>query len=316
MIWTFWVLLVQFILVNISAAFYAYKITHLYTAPADMPPSHSSRNIFTKTWRLFTGPKFYREALTDTPGFVYSTVTLKTKKDLLIEAWYGKADSVSKGTVILFHGLSRNKNFVLDEAVAFRQMGYSVMLIDTRSHGNSTGDYTTIGYRESEEVKLCYDYISNNGEKNIFLWGTSMGAVEILKAVSEYQLHPAGIIIEMPFLSLQSHLKGRARILGFPEQPFGFLTSFWIGAERGFNGWGFETTRYAKNVNCPVLMQYGEKDELVLKYETDAVYEAIASPRKKLVMYENANHEYFLKRDPVTWKKEVSDFLNEAQLTF
>ena len=69
-------------------------------------------------------------------------------------------------------------------------------------------------------------------------------------------------------------------MLGFPEQPFAWLTSFWIGVERGFNGWGFNTASYAKDIDCPVLMQYGEKDELVLQYETDAIYKAIGTAIK------------------------------------
>jgi uncharacterized protein len=181
-----------------------------------------------------------------------------------------------------------------------------------RDHGNSGGTITTIGYRESEEVKLAHDYVLQLGEKNIFLWGASLGAVEIIKAVSDYQLHLSGIIIEMPFLSLQSHLKGRARILGFPAQPFGLLTSFWIGVERGFNGLGFKTTKYAKNVNCPVLMQYGEKDELVLPYETDAIYKSIDATYKKLVVYDDAAHESFLRKDPAAWKRKVAAFLERS----
>ncbi|MBL7748533.1 MAG: hypothetical protein JNM19_13950, partial [Chitinophagaceae bacterium] len=54
--WVLWVLLVQFILINISAALYAHKFTHLY-APEQVRTSQSSQNIFTKTWRLFSGPR-------------------------------------------------------------------------------------------------------------------------------------------------------------------------------------------------------------------------------------------------------------------
>lgn len=308
-IWILWILLAQLILINISAALYAYKLTHLYTPTNETWTKPASKNIFAKTWRLFTGPKFYKQTLTGSPGFPFSTVILKTGNDISIEAWYSKTDSISKGTVILFHGLMGNKGLVLDEASAFRTFGYNIMMVDVRDHGNSGGNVTTIGYKESEEVKLAYDHIMQTGEKNVYLWGASLGAVEIIKAVSDYQLHPSGIIIEMPFLSLQSHLKGRARILGFPEQPFGFLTSFWIGIEQGFNGLGFKTTKYAKNVNCPVLMQYGEKDDLVLRNETDAIYNAIASTNKRLVTYDEAAHESFLKRDPATWKRELTEFL-------
>ncbi len=37
----------------------------------------------------------------------------------------------------------------------------------------------------------------------------------------------------------------------------------------------------------------------VLKSETDKVYNAIASPNKKLVMYDHAGHESFVQNDPV-----------------
>ena len=104
-----------------------------------------------------------------------------------------------------FMDLIRTKDLCCCEAEEFRDLGYNVMMVDSRAHGNSGGNITTIGYCESEEVKFAKDYMQQTGEKNIFLLGVSMGAVEIVKAVSDYQLHPSGIIIEMPFLSLQSH---------------------------------------------------------------------------------------------------------------
>lgn len=311
LVWVAWVLLIQLILINISAAFYAHKLTHLHTATDGTLKNQESGNIFSKTWRLFTGPNMYKQSLKKAPSFPYSTVVLKTTNAISIEAWYAKADSSSLGTVILFHGLMGNKGDVLDEAAAFREMGYDVMLADTRNHGNSGGSSITIGYKEAEEVKLAYDHVQQAGEKNIFLWGVSMGAVEILKAVSDHQLKPSGVIAEMPFLSLQSHLEARARQVGFPRQPFAFFTTFWIGVERGFNGFGFQTTKYAKDINCPVLHQYGEKDEFVLKRETTKVFSAIASTNKKLVSYDDAAHESFLRKDPVTWRREVKTFLEQ-----
>lgn len=312
--WTLWVLLVQFILINISAALYAYKFTHLYSHEreiADLKKNYS-QNIFAKTWRLFKGPKFYRSPETDVPIFSYTTVVLKTKDSIAIETWYGQPDSASKGTVILFHGLSGNKATLLQQAYEFRYWNYNVMLVDTRAHGNSEGSVTTIGFRESEDVKLAYDYVSLQGEKNIYLWGGSMGATMIIKAVADYDLQPKGIIAEMPFGSLHSHIKARIRNMGFPEQPFAFLITFWAGAENGFNGFGFNSIKYAKKIKCPVLLQYGLKDGLVSKDETDDIYEAIASPDKKLLIYEETGHRLFLKTDKVTWRKEVEEFLTRT----
>ena len=306
--WVGWVLLAQFILINISAALYAYKFTHFYT---DLPANRdaSSKNIFSKTWRLFSGPKFPKSAIHEQPVFPHEIVQLKTAKGLTIEAWYSKVDSASKGTVILFHSITNSKTQLLDNAYEFRYWGYNVMLLDFRGHGNSDGVTTTIGVRETEEVKLAYDHMVQKGEKNIFLFGTSLGAVVVTKAVGDYQLTPKGIIIEMPFLSLQTYLKARARTLGFPQQPFAFLTTWWVGIESGFNGFKHNTSRYAKKITCPVLMQTGGLDQFVLPKESEKIFRAITSTDKKLVVYEQGQHDSFLRHDAEKWRTEVEAFL-------
>lgn len=306
--WILWVLLFQFVLINISASIYAYRLTHFYDDPA-LRVNHASGNIFRKTWKLFTGPKFPKSVITGLPDFAYDTVQLKTGTGILVDAWYAQPDSLAKGTVILFHGISANKSYLVHEAAEFRRQGYAVMLVDFRAHGNSGGLTTTLGIAEKEEVKLAYDYVKAAGEKNIFLWGVSMGAVVVTRAVGDYSLNPSGIILEMPFSSLQSHLKARARVLGFPQQPFAFLVTGWIGLERGFNGYRHSTVRYAGKITCPVLVQYGVNDSYVLKSEIDDIYNAIASADKKLVGYPNANHESLLLNDPDLWTQVVGDFL-------
>ncbi len=309
--WIGWVLLVQFILFNISAAMYAHRLTHFYNDPS-VEETDANPNVFKKTWRLFAGQRYAKSVVANEPDFPVDTVSLHTKKGLLIDCWYSKVDSAAKGTVILYHPLSTNKLKVSNEAAEFRNWGYNVLLIDFRAHGNSDGNNTTIGFREAEEVKLAYDHIVAKGEKRIFLWGASMGAVAIIKAVADYNLNPTGIITEMPYESLRTHINGRARNIGFrgfPEKPFGFLVTTWIGIERGFNGFNFKTTSYAKKITCPILLQWGALDRLVLKSETDNIFEAIASQQKKLVVYNNIDHENYLQRDPLKWRIEVERFL-------
>ncbi len=311
--WLGLVLLVQFILINISAALYAHKYAHFYN-DVTVSTDFSKENVLQKTWRLITGPKFPKSAIYEVPTFPYETVNLKTENGITIEAWYAKADSGSIGTVILFHGLSQSKAIKLSEAYEFRYQGYNVMLVDFRAHGNSGGNITTVGFRESEEVKLAFEYAAKQDEKPVFLWGSSMGAVAIAKAIADYQLNPAGVIMEMPFASLQSHLRARVRANGFsgiPEKPFAFLVTCWTGIERGYNPFKFKSEKYTSKINCPVLMQWGAKDNTVLRYETEKVFKSIASSNKKLVIYENADHESFLQNDPFKWRNEVEQFLTD-----
>ena len=303
--WILWVLVFQFILMNISAALHAWKFTHFYSDPELRATRLSSRNVFSKTWKLFAGLKFPRSVIISSPPFAVDTIQFKTGDGTIIDCWLAKADSTARGTVILFHGLATNKSYILNNAAEFRFLGYNVLMVDLRGHGASGGNKTTLGFRESEEVKLAYDYVRKSGEATIYLWGFSLGAVIISKAISDYDIKPAGVILESPFASLQSHLEARSRVFGFPEEPFGFLVTGWVGIEQGYYGYGHRITNYVKKMNCPVLLEWGSHDKFVLREEIDAIYKNIGSANKKLVIFEDAGHQSMLDYDPEKWRKEV-----------
>ncbi|HKC34693.1 MAG TPA: alpha/beta hydrolase [Chitinophagaceae bacterium] len=304
------VLLVQLILINISAAFHAYRFTHYYDDDKIRSQRPSEGRPFLRTWRMMTGKKLAKSIIQYYPTIPYDTVQLTTASGKKLEAWYMKADS-AKGTVILFHGLNSNKGNVLGEAFEFNSFGYNTMLVDMRAHGNSEGIVNTLGYKESEEVKLAYDHILKKGEQNIVLWGMSLGAVIITKAIWQYDLKPQKIILEMPFDRLQEHIRARARISGFPGEPFGFFVTFWTGIEQGYWGYGHNTSRYVKKINCPVLLQWGSSDEYVLKKETEKIFAAISATKKKLEIYKGAGHVPLLAANASKWDETVNEFLND-----
>jgi len=304
------VLLVQLILINISAAFHAYSFTHYYDDDKIRNQQSSHGKPFLRTWRMMTGKKLAKSLIQYYPIIPYDTVLLTTANGKKLEAWYMKADS-ARGTVILFHGLSSNKGNVLGEAFEFNSFGYNTLLVDLRAHGNSEGIVNSIGYKESEEVKLAYDHISKKGEKNIVLWGMSLGAVIITKAIWQYELKPQKIILEMPFDRLQDHINARARISGFPGEPFGFFVTFWTGFEQGYWGYGHKTSNYVKKISCPVLLQWGNSDEYVLKGETERIFASINSPKKKLEIYDGAGHGPLVSANQSKWDETVTDFLND-----
>ena len=312
--WIGWILFAQFILFNISAALYAFKFTKIYD-PAPTGVGSSKANVITRTWRLFSGPLQRKILSSERPVFKYEITHFTLKNGLKIESWYAHPDSTSKGTIILFHGWLGNKSLLIPEASEFMYQGYSVLMVDFRSHGNSDGHVTTIGSKETEEVKAAWDFIVSKGEKRIFLYGASMGAVTISKAISEYELKPTGLILEMPFKNLQSIIKGKARAQGFQNftiNPFSFFVTFWMGIERGFPAFRLNMLNYASKINCPVLMQWGAQDVYVLRSDTEKIFNAIAAKNKKLVVYPQASHESFLNNDPPKWRYEVENFLKET----
>ena len=300
-------LLIVFIVINIITAFQAYKFTHFYNA--DEIIIKQDKNGWDKTGEVLFGINVAKRANTVVADSTFNTVYLTTKDNIKLQGWYLKTDSNAKGTVVMFHGHGSTKSGVYTESEAFRKMGYNTFLIDFRAHGSSGGNTTTIGYYESEDVQLAYDFIKNKGEKNIVLWGISMGAATITKAVNDYGLEPNKIILEMPFGSILRAAEGRIKMMQLPGEPLATLITFWGGAEHGFWAFNMEPTEFVKKINCPVLLQWGVNDPRVTKGEIEMIYANINTP-KKLVVYETAGHESLCKKENDKWTNEVQNFLN------
>jgi alpha-beta hydrolase superfamily lysophospholipase len=307
--WFLWILLAQIVLANISASIYAYKFTHFYNPPA---PGFSSHNIFNKTWKLFVGPKFYKNIEEPEPSFAYENIQLRTSDHIPIDAWYSKTDS-AKACVILVHGYTTNKSYTNDFGAMFKKWGYSVLSFDLRGHGRSGGNTTTFGMKETDELTKAFEFAKEKGHSKIIVYGGSLGASICIKATGEGKINPNAIIADMPFADLHHHFKSRAKVLGFPSEPFATLTTFWIGVERGYNAFTYRIPSYAKKVTCPILVEWGDKDQYVSREETESIFSNLGSKNKKLVVYPNIGHDSFLQMDQATWEKEIQAFLKSVE---
>jgi uncharacterized protein len=306
-----------FVLLNIIAAFHAYKFTHFYPGLGGKLKKPEQWTFSDKASAILFGVKYPKSENFTHPAGRYDSVQLRTADSILIDGWYiygsRKADTTAAsapGTVLLFHGHGGCKSSHIAEGDFFQQLGYNVLMIDFRAHGNSGGNTCTIGRKEAEEVKLAYDFVKNKGEKNIILWGTSMGAATITSAIENYpELQPQKIILEMPFATLLDAVEGRVRIMGLPEQPVASLLAFWGGAEQGFWAFGYKPGEYAKKIKSPTLLQWGANDNRVKRSEMEQIFNNINLPKKELVVYEKSGHQSLCVNEPDKWKEKITAFL-------
>ncbi|MFD1603111.1 alpha/beta hydrolase [Flavobacterium artemisiae] len=298
-------LLLLFILMNLIAFFHAYKFTHFKENKSEKTQSPEKLSSLEKVKTLFFGVNNPKPKSSKIPSQKYQTLKLKSNKE--IECWHIQ-NLNPKGTVILFHGYGSEKSSLIERSDEFQKLGYSTMLVDFMGSGNSDGNQTTIGFKEAEEVKTCVDYISSLGEKNIYLFGSSMGAVSIMKSINDYQIKPKGIIIECPFGSMYETVCARFKKMNAPTFPMAGILVFWGGIQNGFWGFGHNPSEYAKSINCPVLLLYGEKDKSVSRKEIDEIYTNLKGI-KELKVYKNTGHENYLIKNKIEWNKNVSNFL-------
>jgi alpha-beta hydrolase superfamily lysophospholipase len=202
---------------------------------------------------------------------------------------------------------------MLDKADIFLDLGYNTLLVDFMGSGGSEGNQTTIGFDEAEEVKTAFDYLKDKGEKNIVLFGTSMGAVAIMKAQKDYHLNANLVILECPFGTMLETVQARFSSMKVPSFPMANLLVFWGGVQNGFNAFKHNPVDYAKQITCPVLLLSGEKDDRVSLKEINGIFNNLAG-KKKLTTYPLAGHENYLKKYKDEWTSDITTFINENEL--
>lgn len=299
-----------FVLMNTIAFFHAYKFTHFSASNLTKTKNPKELGVGEKIKALLLGINNPRPINKARPTRPYETVQLQSSKR--IECWHIKLDR-SKGTVVIFHGFSGDKSRMLDKSDEFNKLGYSTLLVDFIGTGGSEGNQTTIGYKEAQDVKACIDYLKQQQENNIVLFGTSMGAAAILKAAETYHINPTSAILECPFGSMYKTTCARFKNMGVPCFPMAGLLVFWGGVQNGFWAFSHNPQTYAKQVNFPTLLLYGEKDAQVSRAETDQIFANI-NASKRLYTFPNAGHENYLMKHKEDWVNCVEVFLNENVL--
>jgi uncharacterized protein len=301
-------ILLLFLGINVVAFIHAYKFTHFSSRAAERTKDPKELSPLVKTKVLLSGIDNPKPTRTATPGMNFKTIQIKS--DVLLEAWHVTAPG-SRGTVILFHGYSGEKSMLISRGEEFARLGFNTLLVDFMGSGGSEGEGTTIGYTESREVKDCFDYIKATGEKNIHLFGTSMGAAAIMKAMEDYVIRPSSIILECPFGSLYRTVCARFKMMGVPSFPMAGILTFWGGFQQGYWTFGHNPVEYAKSINCPTLLLYGEEDDRVSIEETQEIYKNIRT-KKVLVTYPNIGHNIFTPENIEKWVRDVSSFMGEV----
>lgn len=304
-----WIIIAVFILMNVVAFFHAYKFTHFSSNKSEKTESPHKLTMQQKIGTAFFGVNNPRPVNHGIPTQPFETIRLQSNKS--IECWYIEAEQ-PKGTVILFHGYGGDKSSMLDKSDEFIKMGYSTLLVDFMGSGGSEGNQTTIGYKEAEQVKTSFEYIANLSNRPIYLFGTSMGAVAILKAINDFLINPTGIILECPFGSMYQTVCARFRNMNIPAFPMASLLVFWGGIQNGFWAFGHHPTKYARMVHCPTLLLYGEKDKNVSRQEIDKIFENLQG-EKVLNTYESVGHENYLTHYKQQWIKDVASFMNKNE---
>jgi len=131
-----------------------------------------------------------------------------TSNKKTVSSWWIPNDTDK--TLLVLHGLRSQKNdeLILNFIKEFHQLGFSIIAIDFRNHGNSSKGDFTFGLDEINDVYITLDYYyQSKGIKHVGIWGFSYGATTAIFSGQEYdpqhmKTEIVGIFSDTPYFSL------------------------------------------------------------------------------------------------------------------
>ena len=237
-------------------------------------------------------------------------VSIMSNDNLKLQGYIVK--NQSNNYVILVHGYTSNHLEMVNRAKKFYDLGFSVLLLDLRAHGNSEGKYITMGVKDGDDVKLWVKYLTENEHSNyIGLFGISMGAATVMTSLDDMPSQVRFAIEDCGYASLWDEFKYQlGGLFHLPTFPFLYFAQLWSIILAKFDFKSKSAVKSLAKTNVPILMIHGTKDTFVPYTMLEQNYNACNSVKEKFIV-EGANHAQAETADYAGYWKTIEDFINK-----
>ncbi|MBI3881895.1 MAG: alpha/beta fold hydrolase [Verrucomicrobia bacterium] len=298
---------------NVVAFLHARAMTH-FQRGGSRTANAEALSAAGKLKVLVTGVTMPRPVNRNSPadfGLPFETIKVKGARGSELEVWRIRVAN-SRGIVLLFHGYTGSKDALLPVAREFLALGFEPWLVDFHGSGGSTGNTTSIGWHEAEDVANVFARAQAEVlPRRTVVFGSSMGAAAALRAVHAHGIRPAALILECPFNRMLDTAADRFALMKLPAFPFAHCLVFWGGVQQGFNAFAHNPEDYARSVRCPTLLMQGGRDGRVTLPQARSIATNLRT-NCTLKIFPELGHESYLAANPGEWRKEVTDFLGRA----
>ena len=248
-------------------------------------------------------------------GLPYERVSFLTRDGVELKGWFLPSPKGDLRTLIMCHGWGDNKGELLKQTYFLNEnAGFNLLYFDFRSHGESSGEITTVGGLETRDLDAAVTWLRTSRPElsdRVGVFGLSMGAAVTVAALPD---HPAlrCAVVESPFSDYRGVVKRWAwNNLRIPPFPLVSL-SMWILRLRvgdhkidSFN----PVEAAGRIAPRPLFVIGGADDELMPEADVRRVFDAAREP-KQLWIVPGAAHAKCREAAGMEYETRVTGFFD------
>jgi fermentation-respiration switch protein FrsA (DUF1100 family) len=198
-------------------------------------------------------------------GLDYEPITIATADGERLRAWL-IPHPTPRAFIVYFHGNGGHLSMWAPIVAGVARRGYSVLAVDYRGYGVSTGRPTERGLYRDVEAVVEDLWTRVKPESPVVYWGRSLGVS--MAAYAATRRAPAGVILESGFPDARSLLRA--------SPPMAFLGLF--------TSYRFPAAEYLRDAKVPALVIHGDADSVIPFDQGRALYDRIGGPKDFFVI--------------------------------
>lgn len=241
-------------------------------------------------------------------------ITIQTD-EVELAGWFFENPEDGNCGVVLLHGHTGTRYGAIRFAPLFWGHGCDIVAFDARHHGESSGDYGTYGYHESDDTLAVVRWLAERSQipsRNIGLMGTSYGASTVLQAAAKS--------CDLAFVAADSSFQDLVTIVTLQGvRQYGWWVKLFVPGAFLLAGWRADFDPVAtspmlaaRQIEIPVFISHSQQDSYTPADHSQAIFDNIPHESKVLHLTNwGAEHSASITVSFVGYQMQMDSFLAE-----